>query len=73
MSLRAVWRRGPDEIGRRELTVPFEEGRIVEGDVVIEACCTPSDDAHQCVSSSCEELRSTGFLDDLTEPVDCEP
>ena len=71
MALRAVWSRGSDELGRREVTVPFEDGRIVEGDIIVDTCCAPSDDAHQCVDGTCVLIRSTGFLDALAEDGEC--
>jgi hypothetical protein len=72
MALGAVWRRGELEIGRREVAVPFDDGRIVKGDVLLGACCQPSDSEHECVDGSCEPIRRTGFLDVLVEPVECE-
>lgn len=72
MALGAVWRRGNEEIGRREVVVPFDPDRIVEGDVTLGACCTPSDADHECIDGSCEPIHRSGFLDELVEPVDCE-
>jgi hypothetical protein len=56
MGLQAIWSRGATEVGRRVSVVPFQDDRLVEADLVVGDCCTPSTEATQCVAGGCTDL-----------------
>ena len=74
MALRAVWSRTGDEVGRRVAVVPYADEQLVEADLVVDDCCAPADDVHECRGGACEEIAPgvTDFFGDLVDGVDCE-